>query len=289
MMSKLISRPLSIGVVVIVIVTYLTTPNGEGHRVIKGDVALAQARPTFPPDRPTFPTPRADEREPDTTDICLRLTAEPNTLAKPAGTIIYRLVARNSGRGRATNLQARVPFVPETQTLLDATFTKSDAWVSAILTDTIEIKVESLDRDETLTATLRLRTAPNAQTGSSIPVQSQVVWDGQQNIASSNRVSLLIADVDGSNLTVPLKIAPPIGDVTTNFTVAYDGFASNERLSIWYHSPDGHVVALDETWADGQGKIKINLPATNLLSGRYMLVVYGQCSGVSAIGTLTVT
>jgi hypothetical protein len=285
---KVANRRIAIGAFAIILIAYLGVLNSKASHAVGSNLALAQARPTFPPDRPTFPpTPHAHEAQPE--DICLRLAAEPSSMSIPAGTVIYRLAAQNNGRGRAANVHVRLPFVPDTQTLLDAHFTKPNAWLSAILTDSIELHFGSLVGDEIVTATLWLRTAPNAQIGTSIATRARVDWDGQANTALSNRVSLVIARADASNAIVPLEIAPATGDSAANFAIIYDGFASHEQVSMWYHQPDGRVVALGEMRADTQGRISLTFPEAVLASGRYMFVAYGQCSQVTAVGSFTVS
>src|SRR5262249_61943898 len=82
---------------------------------------------------------------------------------------------------------------------------------------------------------------------------------------------------------VRLATGAAAGEPTT-FAVAYDGFASHELVSLWYHRPDGVVVGLGEVRVDGQGQLAYSLAATSLASGRYILVAHGHCSRASAGG-----
>ena len=91
-----------------------------------------------------------------------------------------------------------------------------------------------------------------------------------------------------STSTVSLAIDPYAGLPTAVFAIAYDGFASNERVSLWYNRPDGDAVGLGEVRADAQGRLNHSIPATMLPIDRFTLVAYGQCSRVTAVGVLEV-
>jgi hypothetical protein len=203
--------------------------------------------------------------------------------------VIYQLVARNQGTGIANNILVVLPFTPGVQAIETVTFSSPNAWVSAILTNAIELRPGLLHRDETVTATLRLRTAPASQLGTLLATRAQLQSSHDSEPRFSNRVSLAVSTADASASTVPLKITPSSGPPATSFDITYDGFASNERVSLWYHPLEGAVVSLGEIHADAQGIATLRFPATRFASGRYQLVAYGQCSQVSAVGAFTVT
>ena len=221
------------------------------------------------------------------TDFCLRLISDPTTTTSPAAIVTYQLVAHNSGRGEANHLRITFPITPEAQELLDATFTSPSAWVSAVLTNAVELRLEVLRSNATITATLRLRTNSAMSLGNSIVTRALLHWDGEA--LPSNRVSLLVAPALASSPVATLAIVPTAGASSTTFAFAYNGLTSYEHVSLWYHRPDGSVAAMPDSKADAKGQISGSLSANILSRGRYRLVAQGQCSQVVAVGTFTVT
>jgi hypothetical protein len=251
--------------------------------------SAASSCPPPPPDDsipvPPWCRPRAATVSPS--DICLRLSTAPASAIRPSEIVAYLLIAHNSGHGDAKAVQVVLPFAPDQQNVIDAAFTSPDAWVSAVLTDTIELRLEALKRDQTITATLWLRTSPDARPGQNLSTRARFGWDGK-NKGVSNRVSLLLSQSAVGSTIMSLEIVPSAGDDTTTFAVAYHGFTSHERISLWYHPPDGSTVGLGEARANAQGRLAYSLPAAALSSGRSTIVAYGQCSGVTAVGTISI-
>ena len=175
-------------------------------------------------------------------------------------------------------------FAPDTQQLLDATFSDAGAWVSAVLTETIELRFDRLMSNQTISATLRLRISPAAPFGRDLTTRAQARWGGGTSF--SNRARLVVGEASDATALAPLAITPPSGTPATTVDVAYDGFASNESVSLWYHLPDSSAVGLGTVRADAQGCIVYRLTATTLGAGRYNVVAYGQYSGISATGTV---
>jgi hypothetical protein len=199
----------------------------------------------------------------------------------------YQLVAHNSGRGDAAATQITLPFAADALTLVDTTFSSPGAWVSAVLTGAVELHMASLKHDQTITATLRLRTSPDTRIGRDLTTRARVRW-GSSGLGLSNRSALVVGPRAAGQQSARLAIAPPEGTPTTTFVVVYDGFASNERVSLWYQRPDGGNTALGEARADAQGRIAYTVAARALPAGRSTLVAYGQCSLVSAVGSVSV-
>jgi hypothetical protein len=263
----------------------------------EGQSALARAtltpEPTAGPQRPSLcERPPTGSALPagcteQSAEVCLRLSVDPGVA--PASIATYQLVAQNSGPGDAARIRITLPFAPDVQTPLDAAFSDSGAWVSAVLTDAIELRLESLTRDQAITATLRLRTNPDAPLGRDLTARAQLDWSGSATSAGvSNRVPLVVGHTGPRSATATLELLPAAGPPTTMFVAAYTGFASYERVSLWYHRPDGSVVGLREVRADGQGQIVYRLAASAFGSGGYSLVAYGQCSQVTAVGSFSI-
>jgi hypothetical protein len=249
------------------------------------------------PERPKDPTVkwppswcRLAPRGVSAASLLLSLTTVPKNGALLSPTVTYQIVAKNAGRGSAETAKLVLPIMPEAQVVLDARFSSLHAWISAALTDTLEMQLGGLGAGEVVTATVRLRTLATVRIGTNLTARAWVDWHSKVNggTARSNRVKLTIIRDGLSIAPVPLELTPATGAPTTIFKAVYDGFSSNERVSFWYHQPDGRIVGLDEMQADAQGRITMSLSATALAIGQYTLVAYGQYSQVSATAAFTV-
>jgi hypothetical protein len=255
--------------------------------------AAPQQRPTLTPapttgPRPTL-TPLAANRRTGAADIYLRLSTDPGGAIPPASVATYQLVALNTGRADAAHVRITLPLVPDVQTPLDAAFSNPSAWVSAVLTDAVELRVDALKRGQTITATLWLRISPAAPLGRDLSSRARLQWGGldEGKTRFSNLAPLVVAQAPENGR--PAALAIDSATDTAAFGVVYGGFASNERVSLWYHAPDSSVVSLGEVRADGQGRIAYRLATTTLGAGRYTIIAAGQYSQVSAVGTFAVS
>jgi hypothetical protein len=206
----------------------------------------------------------------------------------PGQVATYQLVARNSGRGDAGDVRIRLPFAPDAQAPLDVAFSGPGAWVSTVQTDSIELHLVELKREQAISATLRLRVGPALPLGRELTTRASMRWGGS-GAGLSNRVRLVVAAAASDAKAVPLEISPPSGPASTTFDIAYDGLASDERVSLWYQRPDGSSIGLGDVRADQQGRIHYRLVASALGSGRYTVVAAGQCSQVLAVGTFSIS
>jgi hypothetical protein len=239
---------------------------------------------------PPEPSPSPPMPHAKSADLSLCLEAEPSGTLRPSDTIIYRLVAYNYGRDDATSVHVLFSFIGGAQEVVNATFTSADAWVSAVLTDELEMWLGPLKAGEAVTATLLLRIAPGAPLGLNLTNRARMEWadEGLGGAGLSNRVSLAVAATAVGNPTALLDIAQPAGALTTTLAATYDGFASNEAVSLWYHRPDGGAVGAGNARADAQGRLSYSLATDELTAGRYLLVAHGLCSRVSAVGVFAV-
>jgi hypothetical protein len=158
-------------------------------------------------------------------------------------------------------------------------------WISAILTDAIELRLETLKRDQLITAALRLRISPTAPLGRDLTTRARLSWAGREN-RLSNVAPLVVARAPESLQPAVLAIDPAVGGTAPAFLISYGGFASNERVSLWYHRDGAGAVGLGEARADASGRAVYRLEASALDAGRYTIVAAGQYSQVSAVGTL---
>src|SRR5262249_42175353 len=138
--------------------------------------------PTEGPRRPTLcqrlprGSPILAECQEQSAEICLRQSTSPSGAIAPGQSATYQLIAHNSGRGDAADVRLTLPFAADAQAPLDAAFSASGAWASAVLTDAIELRLASLKRGQTITATLRLRTSPEARIGRELATRARFRW-----------------------------------------------------------------------------------------------------------------
>ena len=71
----------------------------------------------------------------------------PNIGARRGQIVSYAIVATNRGHGEAKNTTIELPVDPAGVSVLDAQFSRPDAWVSALLTDSLIIQTGPLEPD----------------------------------------------------------------------------------------------------------------------------------------------
>src|SRR5689334_22949418 len=108
--------------------------------ILGAQLTVASAAPPLPPcpppprtpgvPWPPYPCQKERSRSHAFANLCLSLVAEPSSKVRRSEVVTYQLIARNGSSGRATHVQAVLPFVRDVQTVLDATFSSPDAWVS---------------------------------------------------------------------------------------------------------------------------------------------------------------
>jgi hypothetical protein len=269
---------------------------------LAGSAGSAQSMATRPtiPSRPTVSPPAEqspvpERQAPDSSssapvELCLRLSSTPSRTTVPGDIVSYQLTVHNVGRRDVDGVQIRFPYTPGIQEVLDASATNPSTWVSAVLTDEVQVSLGSVERSATRSATLRLRTHPTVPLGSQLMTQAQLDWEGRHhdNVNLSNRVRLMIADAPTNSPTTLLHITPASGTAATEFTVHYSGFASNERVSFWYQRSENDVTPLKDAFADEQGEMVLSIPASTFPDGEYTLVAYGQCSHITTAGVVTI-
>jgi hypothetical protein len=262
------------------------------------DMALEVPDKPICPERPKDPTvkwppswcrlpksPRTDKKS----QVFLRLLADPNSRVAPGALVAYELGAYNGGQRSAEDVQVSLPLQPALQTVVDVRFSRPDVQLAGTPVDTVDMQFGRLKPGEIVTATLLLHTSASAAEGADLSLRASARWNaGHSGPVLSNRVALTIAGSSASSATVPIQIEPAAGSAATTFALSYGGFASNERVSLWYHRPDGQVVGIGELLADAQGTIDDQLSATTLTRGQYWLVAFGQFSHVTAVGNLTI-
>jgi hypothetical protein len=255
-------------------------PTGESPAQVARPTLTPE--PTTGPPRPTL-TPEAEaSHEHPSAALCLRLTV-PTTLA-PGAVTSYQFVVRNDSRGRAKPITVTLPFAADIQQVVDVSFSDPDAWVSALFSETVQLRLPALPGGTVVTATFRLRTADTAALGRILTTRAQL-HQGDTLLVSNRMASVVsISRVDDAN--AQLTVEPFGKDEDTGYLLSYDGFASEERVSLWIQKANGDVTSLGIAQANRGGAIAVSLRTASLEAGEYRIVAYASCSDLTAIGRL---
>lgn len=264
-----------------------------------GPAAVATSEPTGNQripcpsnEQPAIPAPPGCEPEAlPPQNFCLRLAVEPGTSLAPGALVTYQTTVITTGRQTGRDLVVQLPFRPAAQELVDAKFSRPNAWVSAVLTNTVELRIDRLGAGEAFTATLRLRTRENVPDGTVLASQATLRWSrADRNIPlRSNRLMLTTGATFYSRKLESLTLAPRVAQRGSQITITYQEFATHEPVSLWYEGPGGHNSTLGNVTASHEGRVDIKLDTAHLPPGRYQLAARGSCSLVIATGELTIT
>ncbi|MEI6778962.1 MAG: hypothetical protein WCK70_18840 [Chloroflexales bacterium] len=169
-------------------------------------------------------------------------------------------------------------------TVLDARFSRADAWVSDLRADQVTIRTGYLGYDgDTVTGTLRLRLRDDAPHAAEVRFQVELTWSDsvKGGEGRGNRVTLHVGpEQDG---LPPLKIQSVDGGIQ----VSSGDFAPNEPVALWYDAPDGRSTAMGRVTADAEGAISVLFPSADRPAGRYQIVAQGIWS--EAVATTVVS
>ncbi len=208
----------------------------------------------------------------------------PNIAVRPGDTVTYTIVATNRGQGAASNATVTLPFDPAKFRVLDANFSRKEAWVSSIEADALVFQIGRLGSSgDAVTATVRLITQPGLMTGTQLGERLTYRWaDGRGGGSGQSNMPVLVAT-----------------DTTTqqqfyNLTIEEEGsmrmfasgvFAPNEPVALWYNTPNGTVGPVPQTHADENGTIHFTFDTAMLPAGSYSMVARGEWSEITAVGT----
>lgn len=84
----------------------------------------------------------------------------------------------------------------------------------------------------------------------------------------------------------PSQLAPLVASIGQPTSVTGTGFGVNERVSIWFTSPDASVTSYPGVIADNRGGITTT--AAFPTTGLWQVTLYGQSSGATVINRFTV-
>ncbi len=263
-----------------------------------GSIALAKDdRPECnnPPDDPNIPWPppwcRVDRNSSTRSvrSLLLRLSAPTSQAAVAGKPIVYDFAVLNAGKRNVRDVRLVLPFNPDTYQLIDVTLSRPDAWVRSVTGGQLVIDLVELPRTETITASVRLMFASNLPATADLAMRGQVQSKSVKPEPAiwSNRLFFKIGQAPSS--TFDLTAADHVTDGSATLSLDFDGFASNELVSVWYHPIGGTSSALPMSKADGTGSLSYPLARSLFQPGTYQVVAYGRYSHLTVIRYLVVT
>ncbi len=212
------------------------------------------------------------------------LRVAPGIQAAPGSIITLTLTATNAGHGSARDATLTLPLDPNLVKVLDARFSRADAWVSDLRADQVTIRTGYLSHDgDTVTGTLRLRLRDDAPHAAEVRFQAELTWSDsvKGGEGRGNRVTLHVGpEQDGLQ---PLKIQL----LDDGIQVSSGDFAPNEPVALWYDAPDGRSTAMGRVTADTEGAISVLFPSADRPAGRYQIVAQGIWS--EAVATTVIS
>jgi hypothetical protein len=203
----------------------------------------------------------------------------------PGDVVVYEIGLAVQGAARARQVTVTLPHPPD-QTIADVKVTGPEAWVSAVTSDSLELSLGTLHSGAVLSATVSLRTLATAKDGASLAGRVQASWSGRREAWPhvSNALSLVVGsrqEAAQQTLTVTSGAAP------AGVTVKGMGFASLERVGLWYTTSDGQTAPLATGQADAEGALVYSIAPEKFPRGPVTLVARGACSGQTLTAALT--
>lgn len=200
---------------------------------------------------------------------------------------------KNLGPGGAGYAWFEVPIEP-TYLLDYANFGNSGLWVSKISATSVRVELRQLDFGASVLGSLVLKPNPEnppiAGTELSFKIQVNYSDEVQYEHSFSNKVSVTFGESDlDVNKDTLQTLAPITVNVGEKAAISADVFLPNEKVTMWYTSPDGNSVDLGYVWADENGKIATNFDTTGFVSGSYSFVAHGLKSEVRSCTIVTIT
>jgi len=269
--------------------TPTTTPSGTSTSVPSPSATAVGTVTPSPQVSPTPPAP-LPKPKPKRALITVVQRPAPNIGSKPGGMVTYTVVATNRGKGDATNVRITIPFDATEVQLFDVNMSREGVWVSGILSDSLEIQTGPIGRNgDVVTATIRLRTLPNATDNVPLGERLSYTWSDKRSGGSgrSNLPVLVVADDDEYEPIYQLKstnhlLSGSEGQATITFSTAI--FAPHEPIAFWYNTPDGKAKEVGLVYADVDGRVRLDFPLKQLEAGWYSMVAHGLWTEFTAVG-----
>lgn len=227
----------------------------------------------------------AEQESAESAFVTVAQLPSPNLAAASGSIVSYEIVATNRGRGRAKNVEITLPFDPAEVAVLDARFSRSGAWVSQLLTDTLRIETGPLGSGgDVMTTTVRLRLLPGIAESTALGERLAYRWtDGAGGGAGqSNLPSLVVGQVEERAPVLPLVIERTADGSALSLSSPI--FVPGESVALWYDTPDGRSVSAGTVAANGSGTVQASISTASLPAGRYQIVAFGQWSKLTSAG-----
>jgi hypothetical protein len=216
-------------------------------------------------------------------NFCLALTAAPNAGVQPGNLVTYTATLAVVGNDRDEQVTLRLPIAPDLQEVVDIRSSRPSAWVSAILTDTVEIQLGGVKPGDLITTTLRTRIYSTAPIGTDLSARATLNWRNANagTVRASNRIALAVAPRD-------ISAAPALTIEATaeSLKITAQSFAPREIVALWYDKPDGETLELGRAMTDNDGMLAVEADNKTEEPGRYQVVAYGLCSKQTATAVL---
>jgi hypothetical protein len=243
-----------------------------------------------PTKTPTATPTKKPARKQESAFVTVALHPEPALSSRSDGVLAWSLVATNRRGGGAESVAVTLPFDPDMVQVLDVQFDHKDGWVSDVTSETLTLHTGRIDRagrsGNTRTVQILLAARAPIPNGTLLGERPLVRWEGGKSTGPLP-VWTWQQDEQG-HPRYPLDIAPGRASAGAGHTLHSALFVPNEPIWLWYHMPDGRVVDLGNHDANAHGVFDMRFETLGLLPGAYPVVVYGQWSGRTVAGTVTV-
>lgn len=220
--------------------------------------------------------------------ISAALLTTPDTVVRGGDLLTYTVVLTNRGRGLARDARISLPLDQRLASVVDAQFSHGSAWVSTLRPDLLEFRSGALVSGTVLTATLRLRMAPELPDGTPIESRLRLSWSdatGGGSGLSNARVVVLGTTIPATGV---LPVDPPAGPVAQKRTLSSNAFIPGEPVGLWYHSEGGQAVGLGTHAVDSGGVLSFSFDPQTLAPGSYQVVAQGLWSSMTLVGAVQV-
>jgi hypothetical protein len=201
----------------------------------------------------------------------------------PGAIVSYTFEVTNHGRGVADDTTITIPFDPSVVTVLDASTSRPETWVSAVNRDSVELRSGPiLGNGDYVTATLRMLVSAEVPVGTSLAPRLNYEWNDRSSggAGTGNLLPLVVGERNMSTAQFPLAIEAS----ENGFLFGAAIFAPNEPIGLWYETPGGRNVELGTVRASEEGVIDLELIIGDDGPGDYALVAYGLWSEFTAVG-----
>jgi hypothetical protein len=208
----------------------------------------------------------------------------PNHVTAPSSIVSYTLKLKNLGKGMAKNTTVTLPINPAAAAVIDATFSREDAWVTQVTSTTLVFKTGGLASGDEIDATIRLTVKVDASAGAPLTDRANLRWSDRVNGGEvwSNLPILIVGSAYDHRPAYRLSVESTAEAASTIFTFSSGIFVPYEPVGIWYNTPEGKVVAGPTYFATTDGSLVVTFK-DRLAAGTYSMVFYGHWSEFTAV------